>query len=52
VITTIIPAVNVGVAVGLGVIIMHLWAVKYWRIFYIAFQEKSETVSTAPTYAV
>jgi hypothetical protein len=49
VITTIILPVNVGMAVALGVIVMHLWAVKYWRILYIAFQEESETGSTAPT---
>jgi len=52
VITTIILPVNVGMVVALGVIVMHLWAVKYWRILCIAFQEKSESESTAPTYAV
>ena len=48
VITTIIPPVNVGMAVTLGVVVVHLWAVKYWRILCIAFQEKKVRQEVQP----
>jgi hypothetical protein len=34
------------------VILMHFWAVKYLRILYMFSRKKSESGSTAPTYAV
>ena len=46
VITTIIPPVNVGMAVALGIVVMHLWALKYWRILYITTTTTTTTTTT------